>query len=546
MTSYFTTERHERLRQEVQDFAETEVRPLIPEMEASKSVQDTLARLIARQGWIGVTISPRYGGMGLGHLAKTIIIEELSRVSGAMGAMVQASQLGVAKIVHFGNEIQRKTWLPAIATGDCLPTIAVTEPAAGGHVLGMTATAVHDEDYYILNGRKVYIGNSHVGDLHGVVVRTGPGSKGLSAFLVESGRPGLSLAPHRTAMGLHGFSFGELIFDNCRVPAANRIGAEGDGLAVAYSSSILYGRPNLTAVSLGIHRALLEETTAFAVRRVRYGKALGELPSVKMKLGQMQSRMMTARLAAYHAVHLLDQGFPCDAELMNAKLINVEYALDSARNAMEVHGAAGLFTDRPIERYLRDAHHIFAPAGTSDIQLLRLGEMALGTGRGQWSERFAAPAGGGGILTSPQDGSGAGNPASRESQSGADPASPAHSPGADPGRLAALPLALVDDFHQIRRPRLDEVQPGSAPGPWFAVDDADRPEGRARPVDQRGPQVGADPDFVNHWIAGESRIVADVIQHQRQAPDHDVGAPAVIACHDPGWVVGRHGCSCRT
>jgi acyl-CoA dehydrogenase len=193
VTGYFTTERHERLRWKVREFAETKVRPLIPEMEASKSVQHTLSRLIARQGWIGVTISLQYGGMGLGHLAKTIIIEELSRVSGAMGAMVQASQLGVAKILHFGNETQKKTWLPAIASGDCLPTIAVTEPAAGGFVRGMEATAERDGDDYILNGRKIYIGNSHVGDLHGVVVRTGAGSKGLSAFLVESDRPGLSL-----------------------------------------------------------------------------------------------------------------------------------------------------------------------------------------------------------------------------------------------------------------------------------------------------------------------------------------------------------------
>jgi acyl-CoA dehydrogenase len=389
VTGYFTTERHDRLRRTVREFAETKVRPLIPEMEASKSVQHTLSRLIARQGWIGVTIGHQYGGMGLGHLAKTIIIEELSRVSGAMGAMVQASQLGVAKILHFGNEIQKETWLPAIASGDCLPTIAVTEPGSGGFVLGMEATAERDGDDYVLNGRKVYIGNSHVGDLHGVVVRTGTGSKGLSAFLVESDRPGLSLAPHKQAMGLHGFSFGELIFDNCRVPTVNLLGAEGDGLAVAYSSSVLYGRPNLTAVSLGIHRALVEETTAYATARIRYDKPLGELPSIKMKLGQMQSRIMTARLAAYHAAHLLDQGEPCDAELINAKLINVEYALDSARNAMEIHGAAGLFTDRPVERYLRDAFHIFAPAGTSDIQLLRLGETAMGTARGQWSERFA-------------------------------------------------------------------------------------------------------------------------------------------------------------
>jgi len=389
MDGYFTTERLDRLRAEVRDFAESEVRPRIAEMEASRTVQHGLSRLIAEQGWIGVTVGPEYGGMGLGHLAKTIIIEELSRVSGAMGAMVQASQLGVAKIVHFGNEVQKKTWLPMVSSGECLPTIAVTEPGAGGHVLGMEMTAVRDGDDYILNGSKVYVGNSHVGDLHGVVARTGPGSTGLSAFLVESDRPGFSLGEQVPAMGLHGFSFGELIFQDCRVPAANLLGAEGDGLPVAYSSSVLYGRANLTAVSLGIHRALVEETAEFSTERRRYGKSLHALPNITLKLGQMQSRLMTARLAAYHAVHLLDCGLPCDAELMNAKLINVEYALDSARNAMEVHAAAGLFTDRPVERYLRDAHHIFAPAGTSDVQLLRLGEVALGRAKGQWSERLA-------------------------------------------------------------------------------------------------------------------------------------------------------------
>ncbi|MFD5428794.1 acyl-CoA dehydrogenase family protein [Streptomyces sp. NPDC127084] len=390
MDGYFTSRPHHQLRESVRDFAENEVRPRIPAMESARTVHHELSRLIARQGWLGATIGKAYGGMGAGHLAKTIIIEEISRVSAAMGAMVQASQLGAAKVVHFGSEEQKKTWLPAIAAGECLPTIAVTEPESGGHVLGMTATAVRDGDDYVLNGRKVYVGNSHVGDLHGVVVRTGPGSEGLTALLVESGRPGFRTGEQKPTMGLHGFSFGELFFDNCRVPVTNRLGAEGDGLAVAYSSSVLYGRANLTAVALGIHEAILEESIRFCSERWRYGKQLHELPSIKMKLGQLQSRLMTARLAAYHAVHLLDQGIPCDAELMNAKLVNVESTLDSARNAMEIHAAAGLFTDRPIERYLRDAHHIFAPAGTSDIQLLRLGEVALGTAKGQWSQRLSA------------------------------------------------------------------------------------------------------------------------------------------------------------
>ncbi|MFF3323882.1 acyl-CoA dehydrogenase family protein [Streptomyces sp. NPDC002889] len=389
MDGYFASRMHHQLRADVREFAEREVRPRISTMEAARAVHRELSLLIARQGWLGATISNDYGGMGLGHLAKTIIIEELSRVSGAMGAMLQASQLGVAKIVHFGSDEQKKTWLPAIAAGECLPTIAVTETESGGHVLGMSATAVRDGDDYILNGRKVFVGNSHVGDLHGVVARTGPGSQGLTALLVESDRPGLTIGEQKPTMGLHGFSFGELHFDNCRVPASHRLGDEGDGLSVAYSSSVLYGRANLTAVSLGIHRAILEETTRFCAQRHRYGRPLHELPSVKMKLGSMQSRLMTARLAAYHAVHLLDHGMACDAELMNAKLVNVESTIDSARNGMEIHAASGLFTDRPMERYLRDALHMFAPAGTSDVQLLRLAEVALGTEKGQWSTQLS-------------------------------------------------------------------------------------------------------------------------------------------------------------
>jgi alkylation response protein AidB-like acyl-CoA dehydrogenase len=411
MGSYFTTEKHETLRKKVREFAEEEIRPRISEMEDLRSVDVKLSQLIARQGWIGATIDSSYGGMGAGHVAKTIIIEELSRISAAMGAMVQASQLGTAKIIRFGTEEQKRTWLPRIAAGQCLPTIAVTESGSGGHVLGMEATARRDGKDYVLNGRKVLVGNSEVGDLHGVVVRTGQGKNGLSAFLVEADRPGFSLGPHRPSMGLHGFGFGELIFEECRIPAANLLGNEGDGMAVAFSSSVLYGRPNLTAVSLGIHQAILEETVAFVKERRRYGNPLWALDTVKARLGQMKSRLMTARQLAYYAVYLLDRleslgslesgssstakngsllgrnsdGQSCDAELMNAKLVNYEMVMESALAAMEIHGGIGLSTDRPIERYTRDAFHMFAPAGTSDVQRVRLAEFALGIEKGQWS-----------------------------------------------------------------------------------------------------------------------------------------------------------------
>ncbi|MFI1400764.1 acyl-CoA dehydrogenase family protein [Streptomyces sp. NPDC020681] len=392
MSDPYLTPQHEELRQQVRAFAESEVAPRVAQMEKDRAVEQELASMIAAKGWIGATIDPAYGGMGAGHLAKTIIVEELSRVCAAMGAMAQASQLGVAKVLHYGNKQQRNTWLPRFAAGTCLPTIAVTEHECGSHVLGMQTTARRDGDTYVLNGRKAYVGNSHIGHLHGVVARTGPGSKGLTAFLVESDRPGLSLGPHQEALGLHGFSFGELHFDDCRIPAGNRLGREGAGLKVAYSSSVLYGRPNLTAVALGILQAIHDETTRFTIERHRYGKPLHALANIKLKVGQIRSRLMTSRLTAYHAAYLLDAGKTPYAELMNAKLTSVESALDSARAAMEIHAAAGLRTDRPMERYLRDAFHLYAPAGTSDIQLLRLGDVALGLDKGQWSQPLALTA----------------------------------------------------------------------------------------------------------------------------------------------------------
>ncbi|MQS14996.1 acyl-CoA dehydrogenase [Streptomyces kaniharaensis] len=386
---YFTDERHESLRAEVREFAEKEIRPQVARMEADRKVEFELSREIARRGWIGVTIPREFGGMGLGHLAKTVIVEELARVSGAMGAMAQASQLGVAKVIHFGTNAQRRKWLPKFASGQALPTIAVTEPECGGHVLGMAGTARREGNEYVLNGRKWFVGNSHIGDVHGVVLRTGQGSRGLSAFLVESDRPGFRTGTLGSQSGLHGFSFGEIVFEDCRIPAGNRLAREGQGLDVAYSSSTLYGRLNLAAVALGIHIAIVEDTVRFAEERVLYGKPLSQLPNIALKLGEMQSRLMTAKLAAYHASHLLDHGKACDAELMNAKLINTEYALDSARNAMEIHAARGLQADFHIERYLRDATHVYPPAGTSDVQRLRLGQVASGTYGKQWSAELS-------------------------------------------------------------------------------------------------------------------------------------------------------------
>lgn len=385
MLSSYTNPALSALRQEVREFARIEIKPRVCEMEESGAIERGLVVEMARMGWIGVTIPREYGGMEAGHLAKTVIIEEISRVSAAMGAAVQASQLGVAKVIHFGAKEQRESWLTRFATGRSLPTIAVTEPESGGHVLGMSSTGVRRGDHYVLNGRKCFVGNSHIGDVHGVVVRTGPGSKGLTAFLVENTHPGFQVGDIGRPTGLRGFSYGELIMRDCQVPAANRIGEEGQGLQVAYSSSILYGRPNLAAVALGVHQAVMDDTLAFCANRRLYGAPLAKLPSVALKVGSLASRLITSRLVAYDAVRALDEGASCDIELMNAKLVNTESALTSVREAIDIFGARAGQAEYNLDRYLRDIVHTLPPAGTSDIQRLRLSQAAFGDYPPEWS-----------------------------------------------------------------------------------------------------------------------------------------------------------------
>ncbi|MGW1976559.1 acyl-CoA dehydrogenase family protein [Streptomyces sp. NPDC001889] len=376
------------LRRTVRDFAATEVTPRISRMETSGEIERGLVADLARQGWIGVTVPRAHGGMGLGHTAKTVIVEEFSRVSGAMGAAAQASILGVAKLLHFGTAEQQREWLPQIAAGSCLPTIAVTEAESGGHVLGMESTGRRKGKSWVLNGRKVFVGNSHLGHVHGVVVRTGKGSQGLSAFLVEHDRKGVSLTPHEPRLGLHGFSYGELVLDDVRVPDGNRIGEVGQGVDVAYSSSVLYGRLNLAAVAIGLHHATAEQAAAYVAGRPR----IASEGTVRARVGKIAASLRISRLAVYYAAHLLDRGEPCDLDLMAAKQQCVAAAQRAAALGMKIHAAHGLLTGLPMERLHRDAQCVEPPAGTGDIQLHRIASAALSPqDHPQWSERFARP-----------------------------------------------------------------------------------------------------------------------------------------------------------
>lgn len=392
----YLTPAHEELWAEAEEFAATHVAPRVPRMEAAPyKLERELPQLMSQKGWFGVTIpKEEYGGMGAGHVAKTVLIHRIGVVSATAAAILQATLIPVGAIHHWGTVEQKQRWLPKVAAGNLLVSIAVTEPASGGHIGGCQTAAELVGDEWVITGEKVHIGNSHLAGLHLVVARTArPGvtaSAALTAFLVENRREGLSHATHRARLGLHGFSAGRLILDRVRIPPANVLGEVGQGLYVAQSASILYGRPNLTAVSLGIHEALVETTARFLNDRPRYDGYLADHPVVQDRLGEMQGRLQTALTTAYSAVHLLDSGVTCDSELIGAKHTGHQLAAESAQDAMELHGARGLDGDYDLQRLFRDIPHTYSPAGTGEFQRVHLAKTALGTPARQWSEHFAA------------------------------------------------------------------------------------------------------------------------------------------------------------
>ncbi|KPI22948.1 Isovaleryl-CoA dehydrogenase [Actinobacteria bacterium OV320] len=398
----FLTPSHQALWADVDDFAQEEVLPLVERMESAPSrVDRKLARLMASRRWFGVTVPAAFGGMHAGHVAKTVLIHRLARVSGAAAAILQASLIPVAALLHYGNDDQRTALLPSVADGSMLMSIAVTEPDQGGHIGGMTTSAEWDGKAWVLSGTKVHVGNSHLAHQHVVVARTAPPrtrtSQALTAFLVEADQKGVHAHRYTSKLGLHGFSFGVISFDRVRIPPQNVLGEEGQGFDVAQSSSILYGRPNLAAVSLGLHESVIALTTQYVSRRPRYNGAVADLGVVRDRLGQMSARMIMARILAYHAVDMLDRGLPCDAELTAAKGLGHELAAEAGRDAMELHGANALVEDYPLERVWRDMQTSYAPAGTGEVQRIRLAQALLRehghageeTEHTQWSIRLA-------------------------------------------------------------------------------------------------------------------------------------------------------------
>ncbi|MFF4256683.1 acyl-CoA dehydrogenase family protein [Streptomyces sp. NPDC001663] len=378
----FLTPAHRALWEAVDDFATQEIQPRVERMEgAPHRVDRKIARLLAGRRWFGVTVPEAFGGMEAGHVAKTILIHRLARVSGATAATLQASLIPVAALLHYGTAEQHAALLKRVADGSVLMSIAVTEPDQGGHIGGMTTAAEWDGRSWVLTGVKAHVGNSHIADLHVVVARTAPTgtrtSRALTAFLVRGDQRGVDRVPYSGKLGLHGFSYGQITFDRVRISPNDVLGDVGQGFEVAQSSSILYGRPNLTAVSLGLHETAVALTARYVSERPRYKGKLADLSVIQDRLGGMSTRLLAARIVAYHAVDMLDRGLPCDDELLAAKALGHDLACETGDDAMRLHAANGLDEDFAIERIWRDMQTTYAPAGTGEVQRRRLAENLL-------------------------------------------------------------------------------------------------------------------------------------------------------------------------
>ncbi len=365
-------EEQEMMRKMVRDFAEAEIRPIVEEMDEKDEFPRTVIDKMGGLGLMGIPIPEEYGGAGMDFTSYIIAINELSRVSATVGVILSVhTSVATNPIYYFGTEEQKKKYVPKLASGEYLGAFGLTEPSAGSDAGGLKTRAVRDGDHYILNGSKVFITNAGEADVYIVFASTDPGegSRGITAFIVEKDTPGLEVGKKEKKMGLNGSNTSQLIFEDCRVPAENRLGEEGMGFKIAMAN-LDVGRIGIAAQALGIAEAALEYSTAYAKERKQFGKPIGMQQAVGFKLADMATQVEGAKLLTFKAANLKSLGKSCGKDASMAKLFASTIATKAVIEAVQVHGGYGYTKEYPVERLFRDAKVCEIYEGTSEIQRL--------------------------------------------------------------------------------------------------------------------------------------------------------------------------------
>ncbi|QSO47620.1 acyl-CoA dehydrogenase [Alicyclobacillus mengziensis] len=361
---------HEQLRRLVRDFANKEVAPGAAERDESEHFDRALFDKMAEIGLTGIPWPEEYGGAGMDFLAYVIAVEELSRVCASTGVVLSAhTSLAGWPIYKFGTEEQKQKYLRKLAEGEWLGAYALTEPGSGSDSGAMRTTAKRVDDHYVLNGTKVFITNGGAADVYVVFALTEPEKKtrGVTAFIVEKGMPGFSIGKKEKKMGIRASTTVQLVFEDCIVPAENRLGEEGFGFKIAMMT-LDGGRNGIAAQAVGIAQGAFEQARDYALQRVQFGKPIADLQAIQFKLADMATKIEASRLLTYQAAWLESEGLPYGQASAMSKVFASDTAMEVTTEAVQVFGGYGFIREYPVERMMRDAKITQIYEGTNEIQ----------------------------------------------------------------------------------------------------------------------------------------------------------------------------------
>lgn len=373
------SEEQQLLRKNVREFAEREIRPHVMEWDESQKFPIEVFRTMGELGFMGIIVSSEYNGAGLSYLDYITVIEELARVDGSVALSLAAhNSLCTNHIYTAGTEAQKKKYVSRLASGEWIGGWSLTEPEAGSDAGGTKTTAVLDGNEWVLNGAKTFTTNATVADVYVLMAVTDPseGHHGISAFIIERDRPGVTPTKKENKLGMRASDTASVMLDNCRVPKDNLLGARGEGFID--SLRILDGgRISIAALAVGMAQGALDCSVKYATQRKQFGKAIGCFQAIQTKLADMATQVEAARWLTYRAGSLKDRNKKTTRESSMAKLFASEIAVRVADEAVQIHGGYGYIKDYPAEKYYRDTKLCTIGEGTSEIQRMVIAREVL-------------------------------------------------------------------------------------------------------------------------------------------------------------------------
>ena len=374
------TDEQELIQATAREFAQSEIRPIAAEIDRDCRFPHETAKKMGELGLMGIAVPERWGGAGADTVSYVVALEEIAKACASHAVIMSVNNsLYGDPLLKFGTDAQRERFLAPVASGHVIGCFALTEPQAGSDAANQATTARRHGDHYVLTGRKLFISNGREASLALVFAQTdrSQAHRGISAFVVEKGTPGFSVSKTEDKLGIRASDTAELVFDECRVPAANRIGEEGQGFRIALTA-IDGGRIGIAAQAVGIAAGAYERALAYARERKAFGVAIGEHQMVQWMLADMTTAIDGARLMTLKAATLKDGGRPFTKEASMAKLFAAEMAMKVTTDAVQVHGGYGFIKEYEVERAFRDAKITAIYEGTSQIQKLVIAREVLG------------------------------------------------------------------------------------------------------------------------------------------------------------------------